>query len=85
VNTEEEIPTGAPKRVLPVRDLVVFGTIMVFLGLCSLLYSSRSSTPEVYQLLAAVLVITGLGTFAKIPQQRRAIRQAKRTMESEQA
>ena len=84
MNAEEEIPTAAPKRFLPVRDLVVFGTIIVLLGLCSLLYSSRSSTPEVYQLLAAALVIAGLGTFAKIPQQRRAIREAKRTVEHEQ-
>ena len=84
MKAEEEISTAAPKRFLPVRDLVVFGMIIVLLGLCSLLYSSRSSTPEVYQLLAAAFVIAGLGTFAKIPQQRRAIREAKRTVEHEQ-
>jgi protein-S-isoprenylcysteine O-methyltransferase Ste14 len=84
MNAEEEISTAAAKRILPVRDLAVFGMIIVLLGLASLLYSSRSSTPEVYQFLAAALVIIGLGTFAKIPQQRRAIREAKRTAKHEQ-
>ncbi len=84
MNAEEKIPTAAPKRFLPVRDLVVFGTIIVLLGVCSLLYSSRSSTPELYQFLAAALVIVGVGTFAKIPQQRRAIREAKNPLKHEQ-
>jgi hypothetical protein len=78
------MPKAVPKRFLPVRGLVIIGAIGVLLGLCSLLYSSRSSTPEIYQLVAAALVIAGLGTFAKIPQQRRVIREAERRVEHEQ-
>jgi hypothetical protein len=61
---------------LPVRSLVVIGTIIVLLGLCSWFYASRSSSPDLYKLLAAALIIAGLGAFSKIPQQRRAIREA---------
>lgn len=84
VNAEQEIPSAAPKRFLSVRSLVLIGTIILLLGLCSLLYASRSSAPEVYQFLAAVLVIVALSTFAKIPQQRRVIRAAERRVEHEQ-
>ena len=84
MSTEQDIPKAAPKRFLPVRGLVVIGTITVLLGLYSLLYAWRSSTPEIYQLIAAALVIAGLGTFAKIPQQRRVIRKAGRRVEHEQ-
>ena len=84
VSTEQDIPKAAPKRFLPVRGLVVIGTITVLLGLCSFLYASRSSTPEIYQLIAATLVIAGLGTFAKIRQQRRVIREAEKRVEHEQ-
>jgi hypothetical protein len=69
---------------LPVRSLVLMGTIIVLLGVCSWLYASRSASVDLYRLLAAVLIIAGLGTFSKIPQQRRVIREAEEKMQREQ-
>jgi len=84
VDTEPDIPRAARKRVLPVRGLVVIGAISVLLGVCSILYAAHSLIPEIYQLLAAAFVIAGISTFAKIPRQRRVIREAEGRMEHEQ-
>jgi hypothetical protein len=77
MNREEDVPSATPKQLCSVRGLVAVGSIAVLLGLSSLLYASQSSFPEIYQLLAAALVVAGLGTFAKIPRKRRLIRDAK--------
>jgi hypothetical protein len=84
MDTEHDRPSAAPKQFVPVRGLVIIGTIGVLLGVCSLLYASHSLTPEIYKLLAAALIFAGLGTFAKIPQQRRAIRQTETGVDHEQ-
>jgi hypothetical protein len=84
MDPKEEVPSATPKRFCSVRGLVGIGIVAVLLGLCSLLYASRSSSPEIYQLLAAALVVAGLTTFAKIPRQRRLIRDARSGVDDEQ-
>jgi len=69
---------------LSVRWLVVMGISTILLGVCSRLYALHSLSPDVYKLLAAALIIAGLSTLGKIPQQRRAIREAERAMQHEQ-
>ena len=76
MNPEGEVPSATPKRFCSVRGLLGIGTVSVLLGLCSLLYATRSSSREIFQFLAAALVIAGLSTLAKIPRQRRLIREA---------
>ncbi len=83
MSAQQGIPSAGPKRFLPVRGLVLVGTVSVLLGVCSLLYAWRSLAPEAYRLLAAAFVIAGLSTFAKIPQQRRVIREARTRIENE--
>jgi hypothetical protein len=68
----------------PVRSLVLIGAIIVLLGVSSLLYAPHSSSADVYRLLATALIIAGLSTFSKIPQQRRVIREAEEKMRREQ-
>jgi hypothetical protein len=69
---------------LPVRWLVIFGISVILLGVCSYLHASHSLSPDLYKLLAAALIIAGLGTLIGIPRQRRAIREAQKAIEDEQ-
>ena len=83
MSAQQGIPSAAPKRFLPVRGLILVGMISLLLGVCSVLYASHSLVPEAYRLLAAAFVIAGIGAFARIPQQRRVIREARTRIENQ--
>jgi hypothetical protein len=75
--SEHNRSAGASKQqFLAVRWLVAVGVMLISMGILLFIHAPNSLFASRYLIAAPILVVVGVGTLARIPQQRRAIREA---------